>query len=151
MPVLTHRTILWLSIAAAGLGPFTAVADELAKTQNVVVVTLDGFRWQEFFGGAEEGLMEPDIGGVRDRDGLRRRYLRDSNEERREALLPFIWGTVAKQGQVFGDPFRQSSAVCTNGMKFSYPGYNELFCGFGDERITSNDKRDRAKRTWRRR
>jgi hypothetical protein len=32
--------------------------------------------------------------------------------------------------------------VCTNGKKFSYPGYHELFCGFGDERIDSNDKRD---------
>ena len=23
-------------------------------------------------------------------------------------------------------------------MKFSYPGYNELFCGFGDDRIRSD-------------
>ena len=27
----------------------------------------------------------------------------------------------------------------TNGLNFSYPGYNEIFCGFGDPRIDSND------------
>ena len=29
----------------------------------------------------------------------------------------------------------------TNGMKFSYPGYNETLCGFADPRIDSNDKK----------
>jgi hypothetical protein len=140
--VVKRCALVLLFVAAAVPVSRVVAADPPGKTQNVVIVTLDGFRFQEFFGGAEEGLMEPDAGGVRDRDGLRRRYLRDSIEERRETLLPFIWGTIARQGQIFGDPARQSSAVCTNGMKFSYPGYNELFCGFGDARITSNDKRD---------
>jgi hypothetical protein len=29
-----------------------------------------------------------------------------------------------------------------NHAKFSYPGYSELFCGFADPRIDSNDKKD---------
>jgi hypothetical protein len=136
----------WLAalivIAVAGLAPIRAVAEAPLKTRNVLVVTLDGFRWQEFFGGAEQGLIGSGPGGVRDPADLTRRYLRESAEERRETLLPFIWSTIARQGQVFGDPDRGSSAVCSNGMKFSYPGYSELFCGFGDERIDSNDKRD---------
>jgi hypothetical protein len=33
---------------------------------------------------------------------------------------------------------------CTNGRYFSYPGYNELLCGFGDPAIDSNDKRPNA-------
>ena len=32
------------------------------------------------------------------------------------------------------------SAYVTNGMFFSYPGYNETLCGFPDPRIHSNDK-----------
>src|SRR5439155_7359868 len=55
-------------------------------------------------------------------------------------LLPFIWGTLAKKGQLFGSPARGSSAQITNGLKFSYPGYSELLCGFADPRIDSNKK-----------
>jgi hypothetical protein len=102
---------------------------------------LDGFRWQELFTGADETLLDEKLGGVRDLAGLQRRYWRASAEERREALLPFFWGTIARQGQVFGDPTRQAPVKLTNGLKFSYPGYNEIFCGFADARIDSNAKK----------
>jgi hypothetical protein len=32
-------------------------------------------------------------------------------------------------------------------MKFSYPGYSEMFCGFGDPRIDSNDKTSNPNRS----
>jgi hypothetical protein len=114
-------------------------ADE-RRTENVIIVTLDGFRPQEFFGGADRSLIDAKAGGVSDVEGLKRQFWRDTPEARREVLLPFIWKTVAKNGQVFGDRSRNSSAKLTNGMKFSYPGYNEIFCGFGDPRIDSNSK-----------
>lgn len=114
-------------------------ADETVA-HNVIFVTWDGFRWQEMFSGAEEGLMNKELGGVPDIKGLRAAYWRKSPEERRQTLLPFLWGTIAKQGQVFGDPARQASSRVTNGKKFSYPGYNEMFVGFADDKITSNDK-----------
>ena len=56
--------------------------------------------------------------------------------------MPFLWGSVANRGQVFGNPARKARARCTNGLKFSYPGYSEMFCGFADPRIDSNAKRD---------
>jgi hypothetical protein len=105
------------------------------------VVTLDGFRWQELFTGADETLLDAKAGGVRDLARLRERYWRPRAAERREALLPFFWGTIAKQGQIFGDPAQQAPARLTNGLKFSYPGYSEMFCGFADPGIDSNDKR----------
>jgi hypothetical protein len=74
--------------------------------------------------------------------GLKSRYLRDTADARREALMPFLWGTVAKKGQVFGNPARRAAARITNGLKFSYPGYSELFCGIADPRIDSNDKKE---------
>ncbi len=33
---------------------------------NLIFVTWDGFRWQEFFSGAEESLISTDLGGVPD-------------------------------------------------------------------------------------
>jgi hypothetical protein len=118
------------------------VADAPRQTENVIVVTLDGFRWQELFGGADESLIHEKHGGVRDLERIRRDYLRKTASERREALMPFFWGTIAKQGQVFGDATKKAPTRSTNGLKFSYPGYNELFCGFADERIDSNAKKN---------
>lgn len=112
------------------------------KVENVVLVTLDGFRWQELFDGGDESYMDAKQGGVRDIAGLKKRYLRETAEERREALMPFFWGTVAKKGQVFGNPARKASAKITNGLKFSYPGYNELLCGVADPAIDSNAKKE---------
>lgn len=124
--------------------PRPAVAEEKTarKAENVLVVTLDGFRWQEMFGGADESLLDEKQGGVRNLAELKRRFWRASPEERREALLPFLWGTVARKGQLFGNPARKAVARSTNGLKFSYPGYSEMFCGVADPRIDSNAKKD---------
>lgn len=107
---------------------------------NLIFVTWDGFRWQELFGGAEEALISKEWGGVTDVPGLRASFWRDTPEERRQVLLPFVWGTLAKQGQIFGDPSKGSTSRVTNGKKFSYPGYNEMFVGFADDAINSNNK-----------
>jgi hypothetical protein len=109
-------------------------------TENVILLMTDGLRWQEVFSGAEESLLTKEPGGVKDVDGLKAEFWRNTPEERRQALLPFLWGTVAKQGQIFGNREKGSHAQVTNGMHFSYPGYNETLCGFADPRIDSNDK-----------
>jgi len=46
---------------------------------------------------------------------------------------------VAKQGQIFGNQAKGSVAVVTNGMAFSYPGYNEMLTGHPDPRIDRNE------------
>lgn len=138
------KSLCALLLALASFAASPAKADEPRKTRNVIVVTLDGFRWQEFFGGAQDGFIDKEAGGVREVADLRRRYVRKSLEESREVLLPFIWGTIARQGQIFGDPSRQAAAVSTNGKKFSYPGYSEMFCGLADERINSNGKHNNS-------
>ena len=110
-------------------------------TRNVVLVTTDGLRWQEVFRGADDSLLNKKDGGVADPDALRRAFWRETPEARREALLPFLWTTVARQGQIFGNRDKKSLADVTNGKNFSYPGYNELFTGSPDPRIDSNAKR----------
>jgi arylsulfatase A-like enzyme len=125
-----------LLLAAAS--PLTAAPAR--RTENVILVTTDGLRWQEVFGGGEEPLFSKDA-GVSDVDALRRDFWRETPEARRQALLPFFWSVVAKQGQVFGNRQRQSAAKVTNGHNFSYPGYNELLSGRADPRVDSNDKK----------
>lgn len=116
--------------------------DPPRRTENVVIVTLDGFRWQELFGGADVSFIEEKLGGVKNVAATKKKYWRESAEERRKTLLPFFWETIATRGQVFGDAKRQAASRSTNGRKFSYPGYSELFCGFVDPRIDSNGKKN---------
>lgn len=132
--------LMWSIVA----GQRDVAADELGqrKTQNVILITYDGLRWQEIFGGCDETLLNKDQGGgVRDVPTLKARFWRESPEERREALLPFFWKAIAKKGQVFGDPARNCRVRVTNGRNFSYPGYNEILTGFADEKIDSNAKK----------
>jgi hypothetical protein len=99
----------------------------------------DGLRWQEVFQGADEALMNK-ANGVSDPAPLRREYWRDTPAGRREALMPFLWKVVAQKGQIFGNRTAGSEVSVSNGLNFSYPGYNETLCGFPDPRIDSNDK-----------
>jgi hypothetical protein len=108
------------------------------RTRNVVLVVTDGLRWQELFGGAERALISAKPGGVEDTTALLRDFWRDDAESRRAALLPFMWSTIAKQGQIWGNQAKGSVASVTNGLNFSYPGYNELLTGAADPRIDSN-------------
>jgi len=104
------------------------------------VVMTDGLRWQEVFQGADAALMNKENGAVSEPEALKKEFWRDTPTARREALMPFLWTTIAKQGQVFGNRTAGSEAWVTNGMNFSYPGYSETLCGFPDPRIDSNDK-----------
>lgn len=111
--------------------------------RNVFLVTMDGMRWQEIFGGMDAALLTMKEGGVSEaaKKKSAERFGGESSETRREKLLPFLWTVVAKNGQVFGDPSKDSDARVTNGMRFSYPGYNEILSGFPDPRIDSNDRK----------
>ena len=106
----------------------------------VILVVADGMRWQEVFRGADSALVH---GGRRALDGdaeaVRRRWWRGSSAERRRALMPFVWGTMAREGTLLGDRDAGSVVRVTNPMWFSYPGYNELLTGRPDPRIDRND------------
>jgi hypothetical protein len=115
-------------------------------TQNVVLVTTDGLRWQEVFRGAEEALMDR-RGGVRNPEALKKLFLRSTPSERREALLPFFWNVLARQGQLFGNLDQESPVRVSNGLNFSYPGYHEMLAGYVDRSIDSNSKRNNPNRT----
>ena len=134
---ITVGTLLML----AALPPAAhAQAAPAPKTRNVVLIVSDGLRWQEVFTGADPTLLNEKNGGIWDKEeDLRREFWRTDAGERRKALLPFLWTTVAAHGQIFGNQARGSIARVTNGLAFSYPGYNEMLTGHPDARINANE------------
>lgn len=54
--------------------------------------------------------------------------------------MPFLWGTIARDGQLLGNVDAGSPVIVTNAFKISYPGYHELLSGFPSETINSNNK-----------
>ncbi|HLK13503.1 MAG TPA: alkaline phosphatase family protein [Fimbriimonadaceae bacterium] len=108
-------------------------SDIPAVSENVVVVVADGLRREEVFGGAQADLLN----GVG--HAYQQQYGGAGADERRRALMPFLWSTVMDEGQLLGDPDKGSSCEVTNPHLFSYPGYSEMLCGFVDPRISKND------------
>ena len=130
---------LWTALVAVTLA-FAAIRPGAAQAPapNVVVITIDGLRWQEMFSGADREYFKKEKSG--EPGAAEKRFWRPTPEARRAAMMPFVWSTIAAKGQIFGDPAKGSRAHLTNGLWFSYPGYNEMFAGLADPRIDSNDK-----------
>jgi hypothetical protein len=129
------------TLAGRAAEPSESVAAVKTKTRNILLVTTDGLRWQEVFGGADPALMNKKAGGVENVDLLTEEFGGETPEVRRKALLPFLWSVMAKDGQLYGNANAGSEAKVTNGRNFSYPGYNEIFTGWADPSIDSNDKK----------
>ncbi|MFN3323323.1 MAG: alkaline phosphatase family protein [Bryobacteraceae bacterium] len=111
------------------------------RTRNVVLITLDGLRWQELFSGIDPLLMSAKAAHMEEAGALRERLWRSTTEERREALMPFFWGSFAPKGAVYGNVARGSSVKVTNGYMVSYPGYSEILTGRAqDDVIQGNAK-----------
>ncbi|MDB6083414.1 MAG: hypothetical protein JWN43_1295, partial [Gammaproteobacteria bacterium] len=129
-----------LAVGAAAAPRPCAAAQSARQTRTVVLIVSDGLRWQEIFTGAEGDLLNDKEGGSwLAPEELRRRYWRPSAAERRAVLFPFLWGTVAKRGQLFGNQALGSVARVSNGKAFSYPGYNEMSTGYPNDAIDSNE------------
>ena len=127
-----------LLVAILFLGCFGIDAQD--ENTKVILVTLDGLRWQELFSGADS-LLIGNTDYVRDTTNLKELFWKENTKERRETLMPFVWKEVTKMGQIYGNRNRGSKVDLTNKMWFSYPGYNEILSGIADdERIDSNDK-----------
>ena len=109
------------------------------QTENVFLITLDGLRWEELFGGADDSLTV-DSRYVRDISTLQAEFWAASRDDRRKKLMPWMWSTMAKEGQILGNRRYDNKVNVSNKMWFSYPGYNEILVGYSDPKITSNAK-----------
>jgi hypothetical protein len=109
----------------------------------VILITLDGARTQEIFGGLDVAVLQSTLRAEQkaaDTETYRRLWA-DTPEARREKLMPFFWGTLMRShGSIAGNPARGSSVTLTNSHRFSYPGYSEILLGEAhDDVIKSND------------
>lgn len=110
------------------------------NTENVIIITFDGLRWEELYTGADPDLIENEK-YVEDTQKLKEDFWDENEIERRKKLMPFFWNTIAKKGQLHGNRAFENKVDVTNQYWFSYPGYNEILSGFSDDkRIKSNDK-----------
>ena len=109
------------------------------RTEHVILVTLDGVRIEELFAGMDPAIAASTAeDGYSDIDVARDRYWRRSAAERRLALMPFFWGTLAPQGAVLGNPELGSRVKVRNAIKWSSPGYIEIMTGVPQAEVVDN-------------
>jgi len=108
-------------------------------SENLVLVTLDGVRWQEVFAGIDLNLINDERYSHKP-EALKKTYWREQRTERRKQLFPFLWSVIASEGVLVGDRVQKSYMEVSNGWWFSYPGYNEILTGRADDGIDSNAK-----------
>ncbi len=119
---------------------FFAEAQLPSKTQNIFIVTLDGIRWQEIFKGADPEIIN-NARYTTNVDLAKMMFLDSSIARSRKKLLPFFWNVIQQKGQLYGNRLYKNKFNVTNGYRFSYPGYNEIFTGYADIHISSNENR----------
>lgn len=138
---------LFFPLALLSLLTISAFAQN--KTENVILITLDGARIQEMFGGLDMDILKDKTrrGKVEDA-ALYKKYWAATPEERRAKLLPFFWGTLMKEhGSIAGNRSLNSAVMTTNKMWFSYPGYSEILTGQANDEVINSNDRNRNPRT----
>ena len=117
---------------------FSAILSKAQQAENIIIITTDGFRWQEAFKGMDENLARDKKFNQNDSSYIYKKYWAENPKERREKLMPFMWSVLAKKGQLYGNRTLGNKVNNANPYWFSYPGYNEIMTGYADTLINSN-------------
>jgi hypothetical protein len=109
------------------------------RTENVILITLDGARTQEIFGGLDADVFRS-VNKDFEKSLAYKRFSAATATERRAKLMPFFWNTLMRDhGSIAGNRELKSSVQTTNKLWFSYPGYSEILTGQAhDDVIKSN-------------
>lgn len=112
---------------------------QTTRTKNVIIITFDGLRWKELFRGADSSFLFGKAYNSQDSAQRITKFWGKDMQERRLKLMPFFWNTIAKKGQLYGNRDEGNFVNVKNRYWFSYPGYNEMFTGYPDTLINSNN------------
>jgi len=119
----------------------------VTAADNVVLISLDGLRWQEVFRG-----MDADLAAHEDyssqSEHIMELFWRDTADERARTLMPFLHDTVFRRGAYAGNRDAGSCARVSNPWYFSYPGYSEILTGVVNPVINSNGKIPNPEKTF---
>lgn len=118
---------------------FISIVSNAQQAENIIIITTDGFRWQELFEGMDSSIANDRKFNQGDSAYIFKKYWSNDVKERREKLLPFIWSVVEGKGQLYGNRNYNNKVNNANPHRFSYPGYSEIMTGFADPAINSND------------
>jgi hypothetical protein len=116
----------------------TSHAQKNYKTKNVVIILIDGYRWQELFKGADFDLLNNKKYNTGDSLQRIKKYWSEDLSERRKKLMPFTWNYIAAHGQLYGNRESGNEVNVKNPYWISYPGRAEVLSGFVDDAINSN-------------
>jgi len=130
---LKARMVIILMLTSSGL------FSQEVKTENIVIVTLDGYRWNELFKGADPKIIQS--GRYVQDQQVRLEFGGETEGEKRSKLMPFMWNVVARQGQLYGNRRHRNKVNCVNNHLLSYPGYSEMLVGFLERSVSSNEKK----------
>ncbi|MCF2947883.1 alkaline phosphatase family protein [Paraglaciecola aquimarina] len=115
----------------------TLASTKIFAADNLVIVSIDGLRWQEVFRGYQDDVLNlADF--KKQKEQLTVEFGGETKQIKRSKLMPFLWDSIAKNGILLGNRDLNSNMSLTNDMWFSYPGYNELLTGKADPNIDSN-------------
>ena len=148
---MNFRIALAVAPLLAWLTTLDAAPRQGANRDPVILITLDGVRGAEMFGGLDARILASTLAkDARLEDhAAYKRFNAATPVERREKLMPFFWGhLMARHGSIAGNTALNSSVTLTNTHRFSYPGYSEILTGEAhDETIKSNDRIQNPYRT----
>jgi len=115
------------------------LAQTKGKTENLIVITIDGCRWNEVFQGADSIILYNEKFKKSYTGNLTRKFWAKTPLERRQKLMPFLWTTIAQQGRIYGNRLYGNNVSVKNPYNVSYPGYSEIFTGYPDPAIKTNE------------
>ena len=127
--------LLW----STGLGLADPIRKDDPNSSNIFIITLDGFRWQELFYGADSSIIH-DPHFTSEASYSKALFWSEDPQSRKEKLMPFVWNVIAQNGQILGNRKWGSKVNVKNFYSLSYPGYNEIFTGETDAFISTNKK-----------
>lgn len=128
------KKAILLLFAAVAIG----CAQAQNKTENVIIITTDGYRWQELFNGVDTAIANNRAFNQDSKAYIYERYWDEDPQVSRSKILPFFWNTLVPNGQVYGNRSFGNKVNVANPFNVSFPGYGELFTGFVDTSVNSN-------------
>ncbi len=107
---------------------------------NLIIITTDGLRWQELYTGIDTAIANNPKYNEEDSAGIYNKY-------KNQPIMPFVTNYIGSNGQLWGNRNYECVGSVSNKYWFSYPGYSELFCGYVDDKINSNDYKNNPNTT----
>ena len=89
-----------------------------SENPNIILITLDGVRWQEVFNGIDTNLLN-NKKFTKNASMLENMFLSEDNDIRQEKLVPFLGTFISNNGILIGNKNEGSNIKLTNDQLFS--------------------------------